>query len=82
MVCLNSVMHNRETLTLNKLKPFTKWVGGKRQLEAMKYIGKVFNYKMIESGYLKDYIDQIKKLEYDDIKLKKRTWDGAPRFFF
>ena len=60
---------------MNKLKPFTKWVGGKRQLEAMKYIGKVFNYKMIESGYLKDYIDQIKKLEYDDIKLKKRTWD-------
>ena len=32
MVCLNKVMHNRETLTLNKLKPFTKWVGGKRQL--------------------------------------------------
>lgn len=44
MVCLNKVMHNRETLTLNKLKPFTKWVGGKRQL-------------LIVSGYLKDYID-------------------------
>lgn len=45
MVCLNKVMHNRETLTLNKLKPFTKWVGGKRQLlpEISKLIPNKFN---------------------------------------
>lgn len=38
-------MHNRETLTLNKLKPFTKWVGGKRQLlpEISKLIPNKFN---------------------------------------
>lgn len=34
------------------------WDSDKSHLiEAMEYIGKVFNYKMIESGYLKDYID-------------------------
>lgn len=33
------------------------WDGDRSHLaEAMEYIGKVFNYKMIESGYLKDYL--------------------------
>ena len=34
------------------------WDSDKSHLmEAMKYIGKVFNYKMIESDYLNDYLE-------------------------
>lgn len=54
-------LHNRFSRTNHEFIYITDgagWDSDKSHLiEAMEYIGKVFNYKMIEDGYLYDYLD-------------------------
>lgn len=54
-------LHNRFSRTNHEFIYITDgrgWDSDKSHLiEAMEYIGKVFNYKMIEEGYLFDYLE-------------------------
>ena len=54
-------LHNRFSRTNHEFIYITDgrgWDSDKSHLiEAMEYIGKVFNYKMIEDGYLFDYLE-------------------------
>lgn len=54
-------LHNRFSRTNHEFIYITDgrgWDSDKSHLfEAMEYIGKVFNYKMIEAGYLSDYLE-------------------------
>lgn len=53
-------LHDRLSRTNNEFIYITDgrgWDNDKSHLlEAMEYIGKVFNYKMLEAGYLNDYL--------------------------